>query len=182
MILRLLQRFLENLDLKIILAIAAIVIGIFFFFSWLLVISLIVATMLVSFIVGKMRIRNIGIELVAFTAILTGFLYGTTAGIVVGLILIVFHLVMGGFLGEYIIWTIPEYALMGYLASIMALSQSITSIGMILVIGINIINIIITAAIYRGRVANHFPWVLTNILFNAALFIFLAPSLVQILH
>lgn len=182
MILEVFQKFLEQLDLKIVLVIAAILIGIFFFFSWLLVLALVVASIVVSFIVGKSRIRNIGFELVAFAAIITGFAYGATAGIIIGLILIVFHLAVAGFFGVYVIWTIPEYGLMGYLASTMAASQSITSIGIILVVGINIVNIIITASVFRSHSIKHLPWVLTNILFNAILFIFLAPSLVQVLH
>ncbi|MBI4894939.1 MAG: hypothetical protein HY831_00455 [Candidatus Aenigmarchaeota archaeon] len=182
MILQVLQKFLENLNLKIVLIIAAILVGIFFFFSWLLVLSLVIASIIVSFVVGKSHIRNIGLELVAFTAIITGFIYGATAGIAVGLILIVFHLAVAGFFGVYVIWTIPEYGLMGYLAATLAASHSITFIGLSLVIGINVVNMIITASLFRGHSAKHLPWVFTNILFNAILFIFLAPNLVQILH
>ena len=181
MIRNIISKFLQELDIKMAIAIIVIVIGILFFFNWLIIILLISITAIVSFALGRAHIRHLGIEFVAFTTIITGFVYGATAGLIIGFTLIILHLALAGFFGLYVVWTIPEYTAMGYIASIMAATQSITIIGITLVIGVNVLNMIITFILFRENSAKHIPWVVTNILFNILLFIFLAPPITGIL-
>lgn len=177
----LIERLFKKIDMRILIGIIAIVLAGLFFFKWFIIVFLFIAALIVSFVIGKSNMRSIGIELVAFTTIITGFLYGATAGIIIGLVLIIFHLVISGFFGIYILWTIPEYSFIGYLAAAMS-TQPISSVGIILVLGINIFSTMISFALFRGNVIKHLPWVLTNIIFNVILFMFGAPLLVNFLR
>ena len=181
MISRFIASLFEKLNLKILITIVIFLVLVVFFLNWLIIVALIIASIAISFFVTKYQgLRNFGIELIALTTIITGYVYGATAGIVLGLVLIVFHLVIGGFLGIYIIWTIPEYVALGYLASIMT-SMPIATVGIILVLGLNITNMVLTSVIFGARAASHLPWAITNIILNVPLFLFLAPVIVQIL-
>ena len=182
MISNLLSAILEKINLKVMLIIALLLITALFFFNLLVVLSLIIVSLAISFLVGKSRIiRHIGIELVAFTTIITGVVYGGGISILIGLILIIFHLAMSGYFGTYVIWVVPEYTLMGYVASLMT-TMSITSVGLAIVIGISVLNMFFTFLVFRENVIRYLPWVMTNIIFNAVLFFFLAPPLVQVLQ
>jgi hypothetical protein len=181
MISRFVTSLLERLSLKIIIVAIVMLILVVFFLNWLVVVGLMITAMAISFLVTKYQgLRNFGIELIALTTIITGYVYGATPGIAVGLVLIIFHLVIGGFLGIYIIWTIPEYAAIGYLASIMT-TMPIATVGIILVLGINTVNMVITSIVFGANAARHLPWALTNLLLNIPLFLFVAPVIVQIL-
>ncbi len=137
----------------------------------LLVISLIMSIAFVlSFFINKFGLRAIGIELVTFVAVVTGYTYGAFAGVVVALVLIVFHLLVSGYFGIYFAWVIPEYPVAAYIASTMA-GQGIVFVGILITIGLNIFNFTITALVARENIGKYLPFMLTNIAFNAALFL-----------
>lgn len=134
----------------------------------LLIAFLIAASLFISFAVGKLRIKSIGIELVTFITILSALVYGPATGAVIGLALIIFHLVIPQYAGAYVIWVIPEYALVAFLAA--ALGGGIASVGITITLILNAINVLLTFIVYREHLPRYLPYAVTNVAFNIILF------------
>ena len=145
----------------------------------LLIISLLLGVaFILSFLIQKSGLRIIGIELVTFIAVITGYAYGAFIGIAIALVLIVFHLLVSGYFGIYFAWVIPEYPIAAYIASAMS-GQNIIYVGVFITIALNVANIIFTAIAYRQNLGKHLPFAMGNILFNMALFIFVGQFVVD---
>jgi len=135
----------------------------------LFVISIFIgASLVVSLIIGKLKIKGIGVELVTFVTVLSSLAYGPAAGAIIGLVLIIFHLAIPQYSGAYIIWVIPEYMLAAVVAT--TLSGSAASIGIIVTLALNAINVLLTFLVYKEHLPNYLPYVVTNVIFNALLF------------
>ncbi len=136
----------------------------------LLAIALLLAVAFaLSFFINKSGLRIIGIELVTFVAVVTGYVYGAFIGVAIALVLVVFHLLVSGYFGVYFAWVIPEYPIAAYIASLMA-GHSIVYVGIFITVALNVVNIVFTAAAYRQNLGKHLPYAVTNIAFNIALF------------
>jgi hypothetical protein len=86
----------------------------------------------------------------------------------VGLALITFHLAIPHYMGAYVVWVIPEYAIAAVMAA--ALSGSVESVGLTITVALNIVNVLLTFVVYRQNMARYLPYAVTNIIFNAILF------------
>jgi hypothetical protein len=137
---------------------------------------LIIGSILLSYFLGTMHIKGIGIELVLLISILTGMQYGSVAGAVVAFLLITFHMIISQHVDVYLLWVIPGYAAVGYLAGTTILS--ITFFGILAVLALNAFNFLMTALVYRENIGKFMPFAITNILFNTVLFIYIAPSII----
>ncbi len=136
----------------------------------LLIISLLLGVaFILSFLIQKSGLRIIGVELVTFIAVIAGYVYGPFIGIVISIVLIVFHLLVSGYFGIYFAWVIPEYPVAAYIASTMS-GQGIIYAGVFITVALNIANIIFTAIAYRQNLGKHIPFALGNIVFNIVLF------------
>ncbi len=137
----------------------------------LLFVSLLLAAAFVlSLFINKFGLRVVGIELVTFIAVVTGFVYGAFIGVAVALVLITFHLLVSGYFGIYFAWVIPEYPVAAYIASTMA-GQDIVFVGIFITVGLNIFNMVLTALVYRQNMGKHLVYAASNIVFNVVLFI-----------
>lgn len=125
-------------------------------------------SLLLSVAIGQWNIRAIGLELVTFITILSSLTYGTLAGAIIGLVLIVFHIAIPHYSGAYVIWVIPEYALAAILANI--LSGNVASVGITVTLVLNAINILFTFIAYKPNLGKYLPYAFTNIIFNFVLF------------
>lgn len=136
-----------------------------------LLVVLIGISLFISYLMGNYQIaKSIGIELVTFTTILAGFAFGPTAGIFVGLFLIITHLTIGHFAaGTYIIWIVPIYLAIGFLAGTLT-GFTFTTMGFYMVIAINLFNLILTFLTFPQNLGNYLPYSITNIIFNLILF------------
>ena len=147
----------------------------------LLAIALLLAVaFILSFFIQRFGLRMIGIELVTFVSVVAGFVYGPFVGIAIALVLIIFHLLVSGYFGIYFAWVIPEYPIAAYIASTMS-SQSIVSVGILIVIGLNVINILLTAVAYRQNIGKYLLYAVTNVLLNVILFMAAGQIVVDIL-
>lgn len=134
----------------------------------LLISALIVASLLLSLAVGKLRIKAIGLELVTFITVISSLAYGPLAGAIIGLALIIFHIAIPQYTGAYVIWVIPEYALAAVAASI--ISGNIASAGIAVTLLLNAINVLLTFVVYREHLFRYLPYAITNVIFNVILF------------
>jgi len=111
-------------------------------------------------------IKIVGVELVTFSTILVGSFFGSLVGDVFGISLLIIHLIVANYHGgPYIAWILPEYALIG------ALSGFLTDVKMLvlMVVGINILNSILTLIFYRENSGKDFIFSLGNAVFNTIL-------------
>ena len=134
-----------------------------------LLVLLIGLSLAISFLVNNFPIRNLGIELVTFIAVLTGWKYGPWPALVITFILITYHMVAGGFLGSYVLWVIPAYCVAAIIAGFLP-QIGITLLGIVITIGINLNNVAFTAITSPGYLPKYMIFVITNILFNVLLF------------
>ena len=131
-----------------------------------------VGSVAISFFIGTFQMaKSIGIELVTFTAVLTGFVFGPVMGAIIALVLIILHLIIGQFsAGPYILWVIPAYVTMGFLSGTLTGDISFDLLGIYLTLAINLFNLILTVITFPQNLGNYLPFSVTNILFNFLLF------------
>ncbi len=153
---------------KLLLALIAIAAIILVVANLLFISLLIAASLLLSYIVGWLKIKAIGLELVTFITVLSSVAYGPLAGAVIGLALIIFHIAIPQYAGAYIVWVIPEYAFAAVLAG--ALSGSIASIGITVTLILNAINVFLTFLVYKENLGKYLPYAFTNVIFNFIFF------------
>ena len=147
------------------------------FQKFFVVIFLIAINIFISFYIGKYQVKNIGIELVTFTTILTGVVFGPATGAMVGLALIISHLIIGHFaFGAYILWLIPSYIVLGFLSGAVT-GFDFFALGIYLTLGMNAFNLILTALIFPQNLGNYLPYSITNIMFNFIMFSFFGPAI-----
>lgn len=129
----------------------------------------------ISFLVNNFPIRNLGIELVTFIAVLTGWRYGPLPALLITFVLITYHMVAGGFLGSYVLWVIPAYCVAAIIAGFLP-QIDITLLGIVITVGINLNNVFFTAITSPGYLPKYMIFVITNVLFNILLFTTIAET------
>lgn len=168
----------ENRTLIAIVSITLLALFLLFGSSFVLII-LILASLGLSYFMGLWKLKSIGIELVLLISIVTSMSYGSVAGAIVAFLLITIHMIATQHINVYLLWVIPGYAVVGYLAGTTELS--ITSFGLLAALGLNAFNLVLTALVFRANVAKFMPFALTNVIFNAALFLYVAPLIMSII-
>ena len=135
----------------------------------ILMLFLVLLSIGVTLFVRLTQIRAVGLEVVTFIAVVTGFAYGSALGAAIGFLLMGFHLLASQYLGIYIAWVIPEYAVLGILAGMFS-GADIATFGLYSSIGINAFNILMTLLLYRQNLAKFVVFSVTNIIINVFLF------------
>ncbi len=159
---------------RILVAIGMVIVAVLFISNLIVFAGLVVLSIVLSLFVNKTNIRNIGIEFILFTTVFAGVSYSPQAGAIVGFILIVFHLIVAQYMGPYLLWVIPQYALAGFLAGKFS-SLHASTLGLYLVILMNGIGIFCTLLFTREELGEYMPYTITNVIFNFLLFKFIAP-------
>ena len=125
------------------------------------------ASIILSLIIRLIQpMKLFGIELVTFSTILVGSLFGSFAGAIFGVCLLIIHLIAGNYSGgPYLIWVFPEYVAIGILSGFLIDVKMLVA----MVVGINILNIILTMSLYRENSGNHLIFSIGNMIFNGIL-------------
>src|SRR3989344_1098397 len=124
-------------------------------------------------------LKHIGIELVTFTTILVGFVWGPGTGMTVGLILLILHLLIGRYgMSTYLVWTIPEYIAIGFLAGTMK-AVGFVNLGIYLSVAIVGINIVLTFIFNNAYFFKYLTYAIVNGMFNVSLFLYLGTSILK---
>lgn len=173
-----------KLDWKVYLLIAGIVVlGILIVFlhkilMFLMFILLTSAVALFARFVPVMK--YIGLELITLSTIFVGITFGPVLGAVYGFVMLLAHLMIGDYyMGVYVVWLIPEYALLGFLSAVFQSEMPI--FGVIFISSMNILNLFLTSITENDRLGKHIPYVVGNILLNGAVLILLFDSIMKIL-
>ena len=161
--------------------IIAIILLLFAVFKGILVLVILIGLSLaMSYIVNNFGLRQLGLELVTFIAVLTGMKYGPWVAFGITFVLITYHLVAGGFMGNYVLWTIPAWSIAAIISGFLP-QANIVSLGIYTTLAINANNVFFTAITRPTFLPTYLIYVITNIIFNIILFsIFGRPLLVLI--
>jgi hypothetical protein len=148
--------------------------------GFLLLVVLIGLSIAISFLVNNFPIRQLGIELVTFIAVLSGLKYGPWVALLVTFILITYHMVAGGFIGNYVLWVIPAYCVAAVISGFLPYAE-VTELGIYATFAINLNNIFFTAITGPTFLPRYIPYAITNVIFNVFLFtVFGQPMLLLI--
>jgi len=149
----------------------------------LIVVLLMVAAIAVAIIVGKFDMNKIGIELVTFTTVISGFLFGPFVGAAVGAVLMTLHFFISGSLGIYIVYAVPTMAIIGlisgYPAMATAFGGSIVRIGIVLSFVYNLITASL-GTFFLNDPIEEMVWSGSNFIFNVLVFLKFAPIILSI--
>ena len=125
-------------------------------------------------------LKYIGVEFITLSTIFIGFIYGPVTGVVYGTAFLLAHLLIGDYyIGVYLVWLLPEYALLGFLSGVF--SSSISSLSLFLIVGMNALNLILTGFLEGDRLGKHLPYVVGNIVINCAIMILFFDSVIKII-
>ena len=122
-----------------------------------------------SFFINNFPIRQIGIELVTFIAVLTGLEYGAVTALVITFILISYHLIASNYIGIYVLWVIPAYCAVAAASGLLQRADVI-ALGILSTLAINLIEIFFTLITEPANLSKHLPYGITNVIFNILLF------------
>ena len=154
-------------------AVIAFAVGMFGQFVFVM---LVFAGLALAFFLGEWQLRKVGIELVTFISVLVGFVYGPSAGLMIGGVLVALHFVLACNLGAHLLYCIPAMALIGFLAGYGdAWPFGVAMLGVSLSALYNIVTGAIGTAMF-GDFFEELVWSGSNFALNYALFTLVAPA------
>lgn len=147
------------------------------FFLFILITA---GTALLAFLLGFAQpVKYLGVELVTLTTMLVGVVYGPLLGGVYGFTMLLAHLILGRYyIGSYLMWTIPEYAMLGVLSGIFR-TGILGPVGLSLIVSVNLLSLVLTFIAESERAGKELPYVVGNIVINSILFIQFFRPLVE---
>ncbi len=141
-------------------------------------------SVVVAFFVGEFMVRHVGIELVTFTSVFTGFLFGPVVGFFFGCVLLAVHLMLSKLLGPYVIYCIPMMGVVGMLSGYAGaggwFGGNIALIGIMLSLLYNLVTGTL-GTIFSGNFFKELMWNGTNFALNFVLFAKVAPIILAII-
>jgi hypothetical protein len=170
---------LERIGYGRIIAVVGLILFTIFFRQYALAIILTLLTALTAALVNFFDLRMFGIELATFSTVIIAKTFGTTAGALAGLFLVLTIMVIGQQVGPYMLWVVPTYAVVGFLAGFLQLP--ITQLGIYLTIGMHVVFFGCTAIFTPKAISNIVTYGAGNILLNVALFTAVAPEVMAVI-
>ena len=147
-----------------------------------LILTFFIATILIALLINISRIRIIGIEFATFIGVVTAIAYDPLTGAILGAVLVAVHMVVANYIGPYIVWVIPAYAIGGYVAGIIGSAGNVVTTGLYTVLLINGISMFFTMIFYRRNIGAYIPYLLTNVIINFFMFSVFGESALALLR
>ena len=151
------------------------------FYKYFFYFLLITSTIIVSFISGTTGAKRAGIELFTLTTVVGGVAGGPLVGFFLGLTLCTIHFLLSGTFGVFVLWVIPLYCLVGFVSGILGTAANIASLGITLVLLVQIICFFFTFLLAADNLAKFLFFAICNILLNYLLFTFFASFILRLL-
>ncbi|MFH1182502.1 MAG: hypothetical protein V1702_06090 [Candidatus Woesearchaeota archaeon] len=147
---------------------------------YLLLLALLAVNIASSAILKTVRRNQIGVEMVMFSTVISGVLYGPAIGAVIGAVSMLIDYAFATRLSFFSIVTVPSYAAAGYISGLVGNSISITRLG----ISITIIYVLFTntiiVAFMGGTLSKSIRFAATDVAFNAVMFSTVAPFVLNL--
>lgn len=171
-----------KLNYKIILIVVASLILLTVFLTQKKIFFFLIATAVsigVSLVIGLFGpLKIVGLELVTFSTILVGSLFGSTVAAIFGVCLFIIHIFAARYSGgPYIIWVIPTYALIGILSGFLTDVRFLVA----MVIGVNVLDLALTSALYKSNLGKTLIFCIGNVIFNTFLILNLFKLLTNLI-
>ena len=149
-----------------------LVVMILFLEKVFLFLIIILVTLLLALILRFLHpVKYLGVELVTLSTMLVGVVYGPVIGGIYGFTMLLAHLIVGDyFIGTYLMWLLPEYVLLGVLSGIFG-AGIIGPLGVSFIVGMNLLNLILTFVGENERFAKELPFAVGNAVINSILLI-----------
>lgn len=149
-------------------------------FAHFIIFMIVIAEIVLSFSMGELDIRNLGIELVTLVTVLSSVIYGPFAGMLIGCVMITARFILTKMLGPYVLYSIPSMMFVGIMGWYMVeWTGDITTTGIILSVVYNAITASLGSLIMKDFF-QEILWSGSNIVVNAALFYYVAPIVMAI--
>ena len=156
--------------------------------GWVLLGALLAANILVSIAMRPLKRFTIGIavELVTFSSVIAGIVYGPTIGALFAMASLITNFFFIGRVTMFLLVVIPVYAGIGALASLFS-SAALTNppiaatVGILLTMLYNVIVSFIIIALFTGNIKKCIMFSSINIAVNVLLFANLAVPLIQVM-
>jgi hypothetical protein len=161
--------------------VALVIVLLFVFRRYLLLLALLLVNVISSLLLKTFRRNQIGIEMVMFSTVVSGVLYGPVTGAVIGAISMVIDYAFATRLSFFSIVTVPSYAACGYIAGLVGNAVSITQLGITLTIIYVIFSNVIIVAFMGGTLSKSIRFGATDIAFNVVMFSTVAPAILNIM-
>ena len=154
---------------------------IFFGFVKMIIIlgSLVICTVILSFICRGIPYIGRSFELIMFTSVIAGTCYGPKIGALFGAITAILYYFAAGRLSIHVAVFAPLYALVGVAASQLNIFP-IFFVGMVLTITYTLISSVIVVFGFGGRLEKALIFLAMNLFFNFFLFKYIAPLILMI--
>ncbi len=126
--------------------------------------------------------NHIGIELITFLAVLSGFAYGAKVGAFVGASAMIVDYIFSGRLSYFSIVTVPAYALIGIFASMLSgTGMGIVTLGISMAVFYNLFTSLIIVGFMGGDIDKCLRFGITAVVFNLIIFSSFAGTLLSIM-
>ncbi len=145
----------------------------------LLIFGAVLVTLTMAFLLGFAKpLKYVGIELVTLSTIYIGVTFGAMVGAVYAVAILLMHLIIGRYyIGPYLVWLLPEYAVLGIASGVLK-AGIIGMTGVLIVGSFNTINLLLTFVVEKERGMRYLPYVIGNTAINALLLMQVMPKLV----
>ena len=147
-----------------------------------LIVVFFIATVLIASLINISRIRIIGIEFATFIGVVTAIAYDPLIGAILGAVLVTMHMIVANYIGPYIVWVVPSYAIGSYFAGIIGSTGNVAITGLYAVLLINGISMFFTVIFYRRNIGAYIPYLLTNVIINFFMFSVLGENTLALLR
>jgi hypothetical protein len=151
------------------------------FREYLFLIVLIGINVFTSTMLKFLRRNQIGVEMVMFSTVMSGVIYGPAVGAVMGALSMLVDYVFATRISLFAVVTIPSYALVGYFAPFLFNFMNITTLGIIMTIAYVIFSNSIIVGFMGGHLNKSLRFGITDIAFNAVIFMTIAPFVLKML-
>ncbi len=147
---------------------------------YLFLIALIIINVFSSSALKTLRRNEIGIEMVMFSTVMSGVVYGPAVGAVMGATAMIIDYVFATRFSLFSVVTIPSYAAVGALSPLLFRFMGITTLGIAMTVAYVIASNLVICWLMGGHVEKSIRFGATNIAFNIFVFTAIAPFVLRI--
>lgn len=141
-------------------------------------IVLIFLSILIGLLLRPIRSLTLGIEIGILATVISSMTHGIKAGLLVGLSVLTAKLIAEGSLSVYSLVIYPSHIIIAIGAGLVQ-EANVTTVGIIAVLFHNFFTGVLSFFFLGGRIGKILTFISTNILFNALLFWWIAPWLMN---
>ncbi len=148
---------------------------------YLFLIALITINVFSSTVLKNLRRNEIGIEMVMFSAVMSGAVYGPVVGAAMGASAMLVDYAFATRFSVFGVVTIPSYAAVGFLSHYLSGIMGIATLGIMMTIAYVTFSNAIICGLMGGHIEKSLRFGLTNIAFNIFMFTAIAPFVLRII-